>query len=292
VLVANLPVSGWTHFAVIYTQGKPSLYVNGNLVREGLKSGSTVHPGVGSPPPRPDTVYHFDSLDALLRASGRPLQPSNGIAYYFEGNMTEPELTANASPRLPDPPAPEGWRTRPITGPWRVTFQEGRGAPASITLSELISFHRHPDPGVKYFSGTATYANSVQIEPSKRVMLDLGRVEVVAQVRVNGKDLGVLWKEPYRIDITEAAHPGVNNLEIRITNLWPNRLVGDEQLPPENQYATGPEHGILRLPDWYKSGEPKPAGGRVTFSTWQFYKKDEPLLESGLLGPVRLLIPN
>jgi hypothetical protein len=292
VLVANIPVEGWTHFAVVYTQGKPSLYVNGAFVREGLKSGSVVHPGIGSPPPTPDTAYHFDSLDALLRASGRPPQPSNGIAYYFEGNMTEPELNAIASPALPDPPVAEGWHTRPITGPWRVTFQEGRGAPASITLPELISFHRHSDPGVRYFSGTATYSHRVEIEAGKRVMLDLGRVEVVAEVHVNGKDLGVLWKEPYRIDITEATHPGSNDLEIRVTNLWPNRLIGDEQRAPENQFATGSEHGILRLPDWYKKGEPKPAGGRITFTIWQFYKKDDPLLESGLLGPVRLLIPN
>jgi hypothetical protein len=122
------------------------------------------------------------------------------------------------------------------------------------------------------------------------VYLDLGRVEVLAEVRVNGKDLGILWKEPYRVDVTDAVHRGANTLEIRVTGLWPNRLIGDEHLPPENQYGTS-GRGILRLPEWYVKGEPKPAGGRTTFSTWQFYTKDAPLLESGLLGPVRVLNP-
>ena len=73
--------------------------------------------------------------------------------------------------------------------------------------------------------------------------------------------------------------------------MWTNRLIGDEQLPPENDYALGTEHGIKQLPAWYATGAPKPPGGRVTFATWKFYSRDEPLFESGLLGPVRLLNP-
>jgi len=339
VLVANMSIAGWTHFAVVYRDGKPRLYVNGAFVREGLASGSVVHPGVANPPPAPDTVYHFDSLDALLRSSGRLSPPSNGIAYYFEGNMTQPEvfdralsdsaILEMASRKMPPPEdtadaqlwrRPDGkveallWRSgnyalaggaslnavvappREIPGPWRVAFQAGRGAPASVTLPELISLDKHADPGVKYFSGTATYSRSLEVPPAsleagKRVVLDLGRVEVIAQMRINGRDLGTLWKEPYRLDVTEAVHAGANDLEIRATNLWPNRLIGDEQLPAENQYGTGAEHGILRMPDWYGNGQPKPPGGRITFATWQFYHKDDPLLASGLLGPVRLLNP-
>ena len=92
VLVAGLPLSGWTHLAVVYCRGKPRLYVNGKFVREGLASGSVVHPGVGAPPPAPDVVYHFDALDNLVHASGRSSPPSQGIVYYFEGNMTRPEV--------------------------------------------------------------------------------------------------------------------------------------------------------------------------------------------------------
>ncbi|MBS1854083.1 MAG: alpha-L-arabinofuranosidase [Acidobacteria bacterium] len=335
VLVAAMPVSGWTHFAVVYREGKPRLYVNGKFVREGLVSGSVVHPGIGSPRPAPDTVYHFNGLDALFRASGRPSPPSNGIAYYFEGNMTEPELVdralsaeevAQAASRgIPvpaEPSVPEVWRRAggriealvwrsgtyaaeggspvnvtvppPVTvaGPWSVAFQEGRGAPPSITLPGLVSLRTLSDAGVKYFSGTATYSRTLDVPaamigPGKRVYLDLGRVEVVARVRINGTDLGTLWKEPYRIDVTEAVHAGGNALEVRVTDLWTNRLIGDEQLPPEDRYSTGAEHGILQMPEWYSSGRPKPPGGRVTFATWQFYRKDDPLVDSGLLGPVR-----
>jgi len=337
-LVAPMPVSGWTHFTLVYRDGKPSLYVNGRFVREGLRSGSVVHPGAGNPPPDPDTVYHFASLDALYRQSGRPSPPSNGLAYYFEGNMTEPEvidraLSSEEIQRMAQQkmPAPEGpadvetwrdaagiealvWRSgkyalagrpavgiavadpREISGPWRVRFQKGRGAPESIVLPELTSLHKSADPGVKYFSGTATYLHSLDVPASflgngKRVVLDLGRVEVLARVRINGRDLGVVWKEPYRLDVTEAVHAGANELEVLVTDLWPNRLIGDEQLPPENQYQTGAEHGIVSIPEWYSQGLPKPPGGRIAFATWQFYHKDDPLLESGLLGPVRLLNP-
>jgi hypothetical protein len=275
----------------------------------------------------------------LLRASGLPQTPSQGFAFYFEGNMTRPELAeralsddeiAHAAARgLPPPEDPADaeigrrsgghvamlvWRSgsyaldhstpekitvaepRTLSGPWHVAFQQNRGAPPAIELAELMSWHRHAEAGVKYFSGTATYTRSLDLPADfvardKRVVLDLGRVDVIASVRINAKDLGILWKEPYRVDVTDAVHAGANALEIKVTNLWANRLIGDEALPAENVFATGAEHGILKLPAWYAAGEPKPPGGRVTFATWQFFKKDEPLLESGLLGPVRLLNP-
>jgi hypothetical protein len=184
-----------------------------------------------------------------------------------------------------------------IDGPWRVTFPENLGAPPEITLDKLISWTEHTDKGVKYFSGTATYTKRFTVAADaivgdKRLFLDLGRVLVLAEVIVNGKNLGVLWKLPFRVDISDAAHPGENELEIRVTNLWPNRLIGDEQLPAENQYGSGGRGGssgaIRQMPDWYLNGLPKPAGGRVTFTTWQHYTKDSPLMESGLIGPVLL----
>ena len=339
VLVANMPVAGWTHFAVVYRDGKPRLYVNGKFVREGLATGDVVHPGIGSPPPSPGTVFHFAALNSLLRSSGLPSTPAQGFAFYFEGDQTKPELFDRALPDemiaelaargLPPPEdTPDAelaaradgrldalvWHTGAyqidggapkeiavaeplrVAGAWHVTFQAGRGAPAAAEFPELISWHRHADAGVKYFSGTATYARTLDVPAEflaadKRVVLDLGRVEVVARVRVNGRDFAGLWKEPYRLDITEAVRAGANDMEIAVTNLWPNRLIGDEQLPPEDEFSAGGEHGIRRLPAWYARGEPKPLGERVTFATWKFYSKDEPLLESGLLGPVRLLNP-
>ncbi len=337
VLVANLPIAGWSHFAVNYRNGTPRLYVNGKFVKQGLASGLAIHPGIGNPPPAQDTVFHFPALDNLMRISGRPSLPSNGLAYYHEGNQTQPELIPRplsdseiaslAAGPVPAPdhiPPAEFWRrpdgrteallfqsgryqlagARPYTitvpaplplkGTWTVAFPTGRGAPASITLPELISLHRHPDEGVKYFSGTAAYSATAAIpaallRPGRRLFLDLGRVEVTAEVLVNGRSQGIVWKEPYWLDVTTALHPGSNHIEVRVANLWTNRLIGDEQLPPENEYSSGPEHGILKVPEWYLAGQPKPPGGRTTFATWHFYAKDEPLVESGLLGPVRLL---
>ena len=135
----------------------------------------------------------------------------------------------------------------------------------------------------------------------KRLFLDLGRVEVIAEVKLNGKAIGNVWKFPYRLDITDAVRSPDNDLEIQVTNVWPNRLIGDEQLPPEYEYGggmggpggggfggAGGTGGITKIPDWYAQGRPKPQTRRVAFSTWKWYSKDDPLLESGLLGPVRL----
>ncbi len=192
-------------------------------------------------------------------------------------------------------PAPET-----LVGPWHVAFQANRGAPPRITLPELESLHLHADSGVKYFSGTATYSHdwhmTAPLAPGQRVMLDLGRVEVVAEVKVNGRSAGLVWKEPYRLDITDLVKPGSNRMEIVVTNLWTNRLIGDESLPVEDEFGLRDErgvdpHGIVKLPGWYLQGKPKPPGGRVTFATWRFYDADEPLVASGLLGPVRIWQP-
>lgn len=344
VLVSKRAVSGWTHVAVVYRDGRPRLYVNGTFVREGLASGKTVHPGVGSPPPPIEYMLHFPGVEALTRAAGQPPPPSRGQVYYFEGNfapaevndraLTDAEVAALAAKVVPPPELPvvtelsrrpargieallwqsgeyavDGGASRRVAvqsavtlgGPWKVAFQAGRGAPASIELPELQSLHRHPDPSVKYFSGTATYSRELVVPAGstgngRRVVLDLGRVEVVAEVRINGRPAGLLWKEPYRLDITDVVQAGSNRLEVAVSNLWTNRLIGDEQLPPEDEYGLpaelgGDVHGIVRLPEWYLKGEPKPAGGRVTFATWKFYDQDEPLVASGLLGPVRVLFP-
>ncbi len=204
---------------------------------------------------------------------------------------------------LGEGPAAEAVVPAPLTlgGPWRVGFQPGRGAPDSVELPELRSLHLHADAGVKYFAGTAAYSHTLDVPaayltPGRRVVLDLGRVEVIAEVWINGRRGGAAWKEPYRVDVTDAVRAGANRLEVRVTTLWPNRLIGDERLPPEDQFGIRDEqgkdpHGIVKLPDWYKEGRPKPPGGRVTFTTWRFYEADEPLVASGLLGPVRLLNP-
>ncbi|HZZ45178.1 MAG TPA: glycosyl hydrolase [Tepidisphaeraceae bacterium] len=156
--------------------------------------------------------------------------------------------------------------TLPIEGPWELRFQPGRLAPESIQLDTLSSWTDQSQDGVKYFSGTATYIKDFDLPASalrsdQHISINLGTVKNLAQVSVNGHDQGILWKTPFATDITDSLHPGKNHLEIRITNLWPNRLIGDQFLP-ESQ--------------------------RVTWTTYNPYKKDSPLLPSGLLGPVQL----
>jgi hypothetical protein len=343
VLVAPMPVSGWTHVAVVYRDGRSELFVNGEREREGQASGKVVHSGVGSPTPPVDYVLHFPAIASLTRSAGQAAPPSRGQVFFFEGNfvpaqqfdraLSSDELKAMVVAGVPAPPLPvvtelsrkgsevsarawesgvyalDGSRATSVSvsaplmvnGPWRVTFQPGRGAPAAIDLPALQSLHLHADAGVKYFSGTVTYTRRLDVPAEflatdRRVVLDLGRVEVLAEIWLNGRRAGDVWKEPYRLDVTDVVRAGANELEVRVTTLWPNRLIGDEQLPPENEFGLRDEqgndpHGIVKLPDWYKEGKPKPPGGRVTFTGWKFYNKDDPLVASGLLGPVRLLNP-
>ena len=119
-----------------------------------------------------------------------------------------------------------------MSGPWDVSFPAGGGAPASITLADLASWTTNADSGVKYFSGTATYTKTLAepdswVRPGARILLDLGAVKDLAQVSVNGHALGILWKPPYRVDVTDALKMGTNQLEIQVTNEWTNRQIGD-----------------------------------------------------------------
>jgi hypothetical protein len=121
-----------------------------------------------------------------------------------------------------------------------VAFPPNFGAPAKIQLAKLESWTANTDDGVKYFSGTATYTKSVQapqgwFRPGAKVLLDLGMVKDLAEVSVNGKALGILWKAPYRVDATGALKAGANRLEVKVTNEWTNRQIGDRLLPVEKR---------------------------------------------------------
>jgi hypothetical protein len=187
-----------------------------------------------------------------------------------------------------------------IEGSWKLSFPPNLGAPESVTLDRLISWPEHADSGVKYFSGTATYEKEVQI-PAEMLAtgsvlwLDLGVVKNLAKVKVNGVDLGILWKKPFRVDIAPAARPESNRLEIQLVNQWPNRLIGDEQLPEDigwrGQFDAHWGQGVDSTkdwPQWLKEGKPSPAG-RIGFTTWRHHTKTTPLLPSGLIGPVKLV---
>jgi (4-O-methyl)-D-glucuronate---lignin esterase len=178
-----------------------------------------------------------------------------------------------------------------IQSPWTVTFPEGWGAPSQIQLERLIPLNEHADSGVKYFSGTATYQCEFDVPAelfgeNRRIKLDLGAVEVMAEVTLNGQPMGVLWKPPFEIDVTSILLKGQNSLEIKVANLWVNRLIGDQQLPPDGERN---QRGTLKSwPQWLLDGKPSPTG-RFAFTTWELWRKDDPLVQSGLIGPVRLV---
>ena len=197
--------------------------------------------------------------------------------------------------RRPEPRdrCPAAGRAAEIGGPWEVAFDPKWGGPAKVTFEKLEDWSKRAEEGIKYYSGTASYRTTFKVErrgasravPHARWYLDLGKVAVMAEVRLNGKDLGIAWKTPYRVDATKALKPGENVLDVKVVNLWINRQIGDEQLPDDcDRNANGT---LKSWPKWLQEGKPSPTG-RYTFSSWKLWKKGDPLQESGLLGPVTL----
>jgi hypothetical protein len=179
-----------------------------------------------------------------------------------------------------------------VVGPWELRFPPNWGAPERVELDKPISWSEHGDSGVKFFSGTATYTKTIVIPremlaKDRRIYLDLGRVQVMATVKLNGKDLGILWRPPYRVDVTDALRAGDNAFEIGVTNLWINRMIGDEELAEDSD--RNPNGTLKSWPQWVREGKPSPTG-RFTFTTWRLWKKGEAPVESGLIGPVTLRV--
>lgn len=312
VLSKNVFLSGWTHIALVYNKGVPSVYINGKLAIAGTAaSGMTVHPGIYNEHLDEEMTFFEGDLsgkalykEALSAAQVAKLAESrelpqlpdisfnspntNGVLFWQNGMYSiirhgkNERISINNAQHDPL-----------ISQPWKVSFPPNLGAPAQITLPQLQSLHLHPENGVKYFSGTATYTNQFDIaalpKKGQRVFIDLGEVEVIAEVAINGKPVATLWKQPFMTDISNFIRQGVNQLEVKVTNLWPNRLIGDEQLPNSYDYSVvgnNQRGGIKAMPDWYVKSQPKPNDGRVTFTTWRHHLKQSPLLASGLVGPV------
>ena len=152
-----------------------------------------------------------------------------------------------------------------VSGPWAVAFQPGRGAPASATFATLAPLDSNAESGIKYFSGIASYTSKFTApkgwKAGQPLWIDLGEVRELAEVWVNGKPAGTAWHAPYRVDVSAVAKPGANQLEIRVANLWVNRLIGDAQ----------------------------PGAQKITWTALPTYRADAPLRRSGLIGPVRVL---
>lgn len=226
-----------------------------------------------------------EDVDVRFRVEGKAAEvwhPETGeigsAAYAIDGGRTTVALSLGpheavfvvfrAAAATPAHVLPSVVRTEvaKVTGPWTVRFPPKLGAPAEIRMDNLVSWTSNAEEGVKHFSGTATYTKTLEaapawFRPGAALVLDLGVVKEIAEVSVNGTPVGLLWRPPFRADVTKALRRGPNQIEIKLTNLWANRMIGDQFLPEDKRY---------------------------TFSMFKPYKKDSPLLESGLLGPVTL----
>jgi len=183
------------------------------------------------------------------------LEANESVFVVFRQPAAAPSVTDSARRETP---------LATLSGAWHLRFAPDLGAPDAITLDRLASWSDNPDPGVKYYSGTATYSKAIDVPAAwltgGRVMLDLGDVRELAEVSVNGRSFGIVWHPPFKLDVSSALKAGENTLEIKVTNLWVNRLIGDKQ----------------------------PGAKKYTFTVMPTYKADAPLRPSGLLGPVSL----
>jgi hypothetical protein len=284
VLVHAAQLKDWTHVALIYRDGQPELYLNGALARRGLRGGFIVHPGADPGNGAKDFAGKISAARQTNRAlSERDLAelmkkpPDDGAALPGGGlelvRGTGGSVTGRAwmagnfqlraangktlEMKIPAVPAP-----LEISGPWEVSFTAGRGAPEKTAFDSLIDWTKHAEEGIRHYSGTAVYRKTFELPAGPkpaRLLLDFGEVRDLATVRLNGRELATLWKAPWQVDITDAAKPGENKLEVAVTNVWNNRLVGDLDLPEDQ---------------------------RRTFLITPTVKKGSPLLPAGLLGPV------
>jgi hypothetical protein len=171
-----------------------------------------------------------------------------------------------------------------LKGAWNVSFDTKWGGPKSIVFKQLTDWTQNENEGIKYYSGTAVYKQTFHFSMFKageQYYLNMNNVKAMAHVWLNGKDLGIVWFHPYRLKITDALKAGTNMIRIEVVNLWPNRLIGDAQYTDD-----GVQNG--QWPEWLIKGEQRKSK-RYTFTTYNKFKKDDPLLESGLIGPICIM---
>jgi hypothetical protein len=255
VLVHAAALTEWTHVAVVYHEGRPRLFLDGVLVREGLQSNYIVHSGVtvdgGNPEfagelggsrslPRAVDAQEVRALmKSMPRRVAEPMHPPIELMRGPNGDIVPriyaagryAWMTADGREHQVDVaevPAPVE-----IAGPWTVTFDPRNGGPAEpVPFAELVDWTRCEEEAIRHYSGMATYRTTFDLAAgSQPRWLDLGDVRFLARVRLNGHHVGTVWKSPYRVDISEAVRSGANTLEIDVVNTWLNRLLGDDQRP-------------------------------------------------------------
>ncbi len=279
VLTYINPIEGWTHIAIVYKRGIPHLYLNGTYVMSGKQSKYDCIPAIDTPQSDEQYIATYEGDNTDIKVYNYPLSNQEIATLHRQG--------------IPAPTY-EGKMIKDISSEWQVKFPSWSKAPKQIDLPFLQSLHKHDNFDVKHFSGTATYQKTftlsrreIKAMKGKHAILDLGRVENIAEVIINNSDTIVLWKAPYKTDVTSYLRSGENSITILVTNLYPNRIIGDEHLSEKYAYD---EYGrIKQLPSWYKNNE-NIERDRVLFLPWKYYSATDPLLESGLLGPTILYL--
>jgi hypothetical protein len=209
------------------------------------------------------------------------MEPFQSFFIVFYHNHKPKYVQTPATERFPEKQLLFG-----IAGPWNISFDTAWGGPEHIIFNELTDWSKRPEAGIKYYSGSAIYSISfdlpgnMTISEKTHYFLDLGKLKNLGRIKLNDKDLGVLWTSPWQVNITGLLKDKGNRLDVTVANLWINRLIGDEDEPWD---------GIndRKWPEWLINGTERPTK-RYTFTTHRFYKKDDPLSESGLLGPVTI----
>ena len=183
-----------------------------------------------------------------------------------------------------------------ISSPWKVQFDSAWGGPAKpVVFDRLIDWTQSPEPGIKYYSGTAVYTTEFDLQNDAekyKLILSTGKVNGVARVKLNGVDIGCLWTAPWEISVPDGILKPVDNiLKIAVTNVWANRLIGDKQYEDDCEWLPGYQGGrfLKKFPEWFLKNEPRPAKERYCFTTWDYFSKNSALVNSGLTGPVQIL---
>lgn len=185
-----------------------------------------------------------------------------------------------------------------IGNSWQVSFDTVWGGPErAVLFDSLQDWTKNPDKGIKYYSGTALYSRSFDMSlkeiGKKACWLQLGLVNHIARIELNGRDLGVVWTAPWQVKIPPGAlKEGNNQLKIEVTNVWANRLIGDEQEPDDCEWLPGhiwKGRFLKQFPDWFLKKQPRPSAGRYCFTTWNYFTRESQTISSGLLGPVEIV---
>ena len=184
---------------------------------------------------------------------------------------------------------------------WEVQFDPKWGGPIKpVLFKTLTDWTSNENKGIKYYSGTAVYKtnfklNDIGFGNEDLITLQLGKVNHIAKVKLNGDEIGVVWTAPWQIKIPVSKIKPNNELTIEVTNVWANRLIGDEQEPDDvewipGQYFTYTGKYMKEFPDWFLNNTQRPSKNRYCFTTWNYFDKDAPLIPSGLLGPVEIMV--